>query len=655
MAYKKPWDLSRIDSSPKVTRLAALLSGPFASDEVESLVRAMAEVQAAEDVPTISFATKEELDASLAYQDGTLALVINDATVGNNGTYRKIGESGEGSWVLSADRAIRPDLASTGEGKGARLVAFKQPDAGAASRTLQSKVEEVPVSLKDFYAAGDGAANDTAEVAAAIAAAQDTGTVFVPDGTYNIDAKPTNTDGVKLRGPGKVMAADPWSGREQVNTYAGTLPVATGKEYLWAVYNVMQATNRAIRCYIYGDSTAAGGFNYIDWPFFLQQYLPDAVAARGVRNRFNVTNNAVGGSNLSTWNPTPDVGVNSVAPADLIILKCGINDGAFPVGTRLDTFRTNLRAGLAAIRDVYGGDVGSTAILIVGPNSTVDKRYYKRNHEWYEQLRGIFDSACEDFQCAFFDSYAYLRDSTSVVGGIPWSLDRWLDNTELEGGKPVGLHPRNVGQSWLWGAIVDWMFGDSETFRWRSNAVTNKSAYFGHPNANPTWFPNNYDAGITIEVAQASDGYPITGMLKTERSPDGFVAQYLTPTDESGIVHSRTANAGGNYWGAWRCQVSTLTYSNGWTDFGGVYGGGRAVVDACDVVTLDGLIRPGTTTAGTVMFTLPAHLRPGNQRIAMAISEAGPCRIEIIPNGEVQISSGAPVSWLSLTGINFRR
>ena len=53
---------------------------------------------------TIGFATKAEMDASLAYPAGTLALVTNDATPENNGTYRKTGASGSGGWVQSADR-----------------------------------------------------------------------------------------------------------------------------------------------------------------------------------------------------------------------------------------------------------------------------------------------------------------------------------------------------------------------------------------------------------------------------------------------------------------------------------------------------------------------------------------------------------------------
>ncbi len=52
----------------------------------------------------IGFATKADMDASLAHDAGALALVTNDPTPANNGTYRKTGASGSGSWVQSAVR-----------------------------------------------------------------------------------------------------------------------------------------------------------------------------------------------------------------------------------------------------------------------------------------------------------------------------------------------------------------------------------------------------------------------------------------------------------------------------------------------------------------------------------------------------------------------
>lgn len=500
------------------------------------------------------------------------------------------------------------------------------------------------------------APDNAAAVQEAIGAAAPLADVYVPEGEFLISEMPADDKGVSLLGPGKLLVADAYGGREQVNTYAGTRPVAIGKEYLWAVYNVMQATNRAIRCYTYGDSTVEGGFNFIDWAFFLQSYLPDAVAARGVRNYFSVTNRGVGGSNLSTWNPAPDIGANSGTAADLVILKCAINDASFPKATRLDTFRTNLRAGLATIRGITGGDVGATAILIVGPNVTVDKTFHARNAEWYEQVRGVIESACKDFKCAYFDPYQYLRDAGGEDDSL-WARNRWLDASEAPGANPVSLHPKNVGQAWLWGAVIDWMFGESETLRWSANRIYGRSAYFGHPRAKlpPDYYPSNYPSGITTEIALAVDGFPIDGLLTTIKNPDGFMMRFLASNTSSGLILTQTVDVAGNFYSAWAGLNVALTFANGWSNFGGSYGAARASVSNNNVVTLDGLVKPGTTSAGTKIAQLPAGMNPGNQRIVSAMSDVGAVPLELLADGSILLKSGTPAGYVSLTGIGFRR
>ena len=120
---------------------------------------------------TIGFATKADMDADLAHDAGTLALVTNDGTAANNGTYRKTGASGTGSWVQSAagELATTAALAGTSPGQGAAMVGFLQSGVGAVPRLVQDKQRE-RVTPEDFGAVGDGVANDTAAITAAIAA-----------------------------------------------------------------------------------------------------------------------------------------------------------------------------------------------------------------------------------------------------------------------------------------------------------------------------------------------------------------------------------------------------------------------------------------------------------------------------------------------------
>lgn len=59
----------------------------------------------------VLFDTKDAMDADLAHVADTLAIVVNDSTAANNGIYRKLGDSGAGSWSHT-DMAILKATAS---------------------------------------------------------------------------------------------------------------------------------------------------------------------------------------------------------------------------------------------------------------------------------------------------------------------------------------------------------------------------------------------------------------------------------------------------------------------------------------------------------------------------------------------------------------
>ncbi|UWJ04738.1 tailspike protein [Stenotrophomonas phage CUB19] len=541
---------------------------------------------------------------------------------------------------------------------GASLIGFTRSGTLASSDTVQNAIRLYPASISQ-YSATTASSDNISNVQAAIDSSSPLSDVIVPAGSYNVSSIPVSTKAVTLRGPGKVLVADAYSGREQVNTYCGTRPSHYGKEYRFALWKAIAARPaRAINVYTYGDSTMAGGFNYIDWAWFAQVYLPDAASKR-IANKFDVTNKAVGGSNLSTWNPTPDIGVNSSKPADLVILKCAINDATNgTLATRLSLFESNLRNGLQAIRNTTGGDVNSVSILILGPNATVDKELHKRNAEWYEQVRPILESAAYDFKCSYIDTYQLFRDVGGIDGSI-WASGGMMEVSSAVGAPPVLLHPRNVMQSWIWGQIIDFLFAESETLRYSANGYFNKSPLYGHDKANSTLYPNNYPDGVSLEIAYASDGYPFDGVLRTEKSSQGSMKQTIHGLASNAPTFSRTANITENFWGQW-CGASyslsgNSAYLNGWSDFGGSYGGGRLFKSESNVVTLDGLIKPGTATAGTTIFTLPSHMRPGNQRIIAAKSEASSmCELEIFQTGEFKFRSGTCTQYLILTGLSFR-
>lgn len=84
---------------------------------------------------------------------------------------------------------------------GSSYVGFLQAGTGAVARTAQSKMRDV-VSVKDFGAIGNGIANDTVAVQAAINAvvARGGGQVYFPAGTYNCNVTVNSAFSVVLVG-----------------------------------------------------------------------------------------------------------------------------------------------------------------------------------------------------------------------------------------------------------------------------------------------------------------------------------------------------------------------------------------------------------------------------------------------------------------------
>jgi hypothetical protein len=86
---------------------------------------------------------------------------------------------------------------------GSTFIGWIQSGVGAVTRTVQAKLRDDFISVKDFGALGNGVANDTAAIQAALAAVAGGGTVFFPRGTYLINATLLYpSDGVTIRGEG---------------------------------------------------------------------------------------------------------------------------------------------------------------------------------------------------------------------------------------------------------------------------------------------------------------------------------------------------------------------------------------------------------------------------------------------------------------------
>lgn len=98
-----------------------------------------------------------------------------------------------------AQAAGQAALVILGQPDGASRIGFEAAGADAVPRTVESKLRDF-VSVKDFGAIGDGAADDTVEIQAALNSGA--GAVYFPSGTYRITATLTCVPRVSLYGDG---------------------------------------------------------------------------------------------------------------------------------------------------------------------------------------------------------------------------------------------------------------------------------------------------------------------------------------------------------------------------------------------------------------------------------------------------------------------
>lgn len=97
---------------------------------------------------------------------------------------------------------------------------------------------------------------------------------------------------------------------------------------------------------------------------------------------------------------------------------------------------------------------------------------------------------------------------------------------------------------------------------------------------------------------------------------------------------------------------SSLSFVNGWVNNGGIYTTAQYTKSSDGLVSLKGLVRGGTATAGTVIATLPFGYRPDCRLLISTLSADASNRIDIDTGGNIVIMSGSS-TWVSLDGITF--
>lgn len=537
--------------------------------------------------------------------------------------------------VLAALNAFIANLANnTDNTKGSALVGYYN------GRNVFVRLQD-QISIKDDGAVGDGVTNDLVGVNSIFARAR--GQVIGAPGTFLVSAKYTNIYGVELDGPSAIVTPIT-GGNQQLNTYADKCKYAMGKEYLNRCYQYLalgqSGGSGTMNVVLFGDSTIAGG-NGESAAYQVANVIQRTALQKGIGN-MTVTNLGVGGTQIGDLNALPYVGAGTNA---LFVIKYGINDGTNPEATRLNTFATTLRSKLAAIRAAVNGDIGHLAILLVGPNATSDTPN-GRDERWYEQLRGIYEQACRDYQCAYFDTYAWLKDARGAAG-------LWMDNPYGDG---RAIHPLNAMNAWIWGNIWDWAFSFGDLTGYRSNPFTNVGAVNGV--ASPATLPSQYSPGVAIQRATAAAGWPEDGIVITTMGVDGTVSMQQLVPFALGRTRCivRTANTAGNSWNNFTGSVYTFPLFNGWVDFGQpgyvILG---CTITADGLVKVQGAIKNGTVTTGTSLGQLPVGYRPAGVEYFPVCKSAGAVgQIAIDSNGIITTVGAADATFMTLSSILFR-
>lgn len=450
--------------------------------------------------------------------------------------------------------------------------------------------------------------------------------------------KPTNLD-VKLgAGDGEFSARDiHWAEDAEYRLISGT-------EYL-AYYHEKIRTNQAVKLLFSGDSTTVGS-DITDSNFVI------STLAKTILNRHmvtTVTSINAGHVGAATQDWINSYLANDMAQnPDLMVLRWGINDAWNPVSTRLATFKTNLRAGLATIRAAK--NVQQMSIILMTPN-TVYNTYNQSDQAWHDAIYHIIQQAAVDYQCCFVDTQHYLQDSQNVL----WQSDA--------GGAYAGahIHPLNVGNAWIGSLLAEVLV----PMAIRKHGVTNISVL----SKTSTDAPSTYEYGLSILRATVGFPYPY-GIITTFYHVDGTLIQinssYLAQAREGIAIRRGLATSGviggigDNAWGAWMYLNAyqawqDLTLPGDWVAFGGTtFAAPQYAIDQGGNVNIQGIVKSGTVTPGTIIARLPAGYRPARDKHFTVINSDAWGSVKVKANGDVVCGVIANNFWICFGNITFK-
>lgn len=525
--------------------------------------------------------------------------------------------------IIDSSYQLRLDLADQADpAKGTGLVGYR-------GRALYNRLSD-KIYIGDHGAVADGVANDTTALQAAITRANQSGRpVDLAGKSAYSSTGLVNAYGVPFEN-GKLLIPSLISGyKDQFNTYADKINgVMVGIEKLYA-FRLACAAKTVQTVRLFGDSTVETGVAFPVKPHDLVRY---AMWSAGISN-VTVTNHGVAGTSWSDLNALGLLGTS----VKLISIKFGINDAA--KANPLATMAADARAKLTAIRANANGGVDNLSILLMGPNSTY-RPSQGQDAKWYEQVRNLYLQLAKEFDCAYFDTYAYLQQTKDAP-------DQWLDNT----GGGEGLHPSPIAVYWIW--WQGWLRHVLEDGYW-STAKTNHHWNIGLATGTVTTAtnPQDFPRGKSYWLALTANGWPIDGVIEVTGHADGITEMRVFGQQ---VVPITIARRGQNtVWTQWTQVPTAMTFLNGWSAKGGGYTTPRWLAEDGGWISLEGAVTGGTL--GVSCSLLPTGARPASAKQFLTAGAAGAAtaaNVTIFSDGNVIVYAAANTT-ISLDGIRYR-
>lgn len=467
--------------------------------------------------------------------------------------------------------------------------------------------------LEMLGAFGDGSANDQA----AWAIARTLGREVYLSGTYLV-TDPSNTAGVRLYGPGRLIMAVT-GGHVQRNSRFDLGPVMF-RSHLFAVKNKL-LFRTAIRLILLGDSTVAD--SQIDLAAQVRAELETLGVAVAEVTNAAIAGHAWGTRNLAT------VLDGFAAQKDIVFLKFGINDaggsdvpGPSDIPAKAASMNTAMRQRLSEIRSSPYGALANLSIVLVLPTAmgnSADNAANDRNNLWIESIREIYLEAARDYTCAIYAPYIEARNAEGGGG-------RWLDD--------MLVHPKPNLNLDVWPRMVRDLLtpgGDIPVNRLVQRRADQGTAPLTSDGLTGILM------GVSVMRTPAGDGWPIAGTVLTVRHPDntaiqtGYDFQYGAPR-----IRTRSWLTASGVWSNWDNTTQALILGSGLGQTGGVAPPSMTRTAEGDVRLAGSATASADIAVNAIIAYLPAGYRPALDAIRFVHTYGNTVvRLRIKTNGQI--------------------